>query len=290
MSTLFTTDFEGYADGEASLLANGWLGPVVPLVGERCQVVSSDANSGTKSVMCGNDLTPPAIDTPQSIHRAISPSGSSVACLGWAKKPILGSNGLQILFYFDGDSNPGIQAYNTPSVDGGEGVQVAGPLGVLGTVNGLVAANTYYSMRLQMHMSTVHASHTSVNSDGCVSLYVNGSVVLAITGAQIYVTDSGWASNINYPPDFVQIGGQCWLDDVTIDDDVMVCGFPAVTGSLCCGDKGTVHAPRAVLFSLDGNTNTNTTPGLFKIAGDLEVTGAASLGVTTSSRLDGLGT
>jgi hypothetical protein len=48
-------------------------------------------------------------------------------------------------------------------------------------------------------------------------------------------------------------------------------------GSLAAGYKSTIKAPRAVLFSLDGNANENATPGLFMIAGDLLVTGTVTL-------------
>jgi hypothetical protein len=55
------------------------------------------------------------------------------------------------------------------------------------------------------------------------------------------------------------------------------------------GANGTVTAPLAVLYSLDGNANTNDTQGLFKIAGDLEVTGTfTSGGGDVSAQLDAL--
>jgi hypothetical protein len=64
-----------------------------------------------------------------------------------------------------------------------------------------------------------------------------------------------------------------------------------IPGSVAFGDKVTVTAPRAVAFSVDGNTNVHDTEGVVKIFGDLEVTGDfGSGGDSLSAYLDSLGT
>ncbi len=62
-----------------------------------------------------------------------------------------------------------------------------------------------------------------------------------------------------------------------ISDTELYYDEDGITGSFVAGVTGTVTATRAALFSLDGAVNTNDTPGLFKIAGDLEVTGTTTL-------------
>lgn len=59
-------------------------------------------------------------------------------------------------------------------------------------------------------------------------------------------------------------------------------------GSSVFGVNGTVTTRRAVLFSLDGATNTHSQEGELKICGDFEVTGTAIIPMSAS--LDALGT
>jgi hypothetical protein len=302
MATIFSTDFEGYADGNASLVANGWLGSF------HCAVVSAVAHGGSKSCMCGNDLTiapfPDTIDGGWTIFRAIAPSTSSVSAEAWMHKAqgtptppqTQQTGGLIYLFHSAGTAT--IQAVAATGLGNHNHFDLRTVVGSTSTLWGRaldVLPNNeddqYFSVKLQIHMSTVNATLDGVNPDGCMSVWVNGVLVLEMTEVDVFVTSTGWATGVNHPPDRVEFGNSVWVDDITVTDDVMVCGVHPREGSLCVGDQGTVEATRAVLFSLDGNTNSNTTPGLFKVAGNLEVTGTATFGgTTTSARLDGLGT
>lgn len=296
MAVLFTTDFESYATGWSDLAADGWLGSGPPF--NRTEVVTTESHGGSKSCQLGDDLISdvgdPTIDDVQILYRNIAPSTQSVSAEAWFRVPYpitapqsSPSPGGGIAFFYTGSSMT-ISGFGRSGTTVARNVRAANLTTVYGdALNVLPGDDTWYSMKLQICMSTVNAAHDGVNSDGCVTLYVNDVAVVEAVGVEVAITNSGWASGLNYPPDIVEFNGAVWVDDITVTDDIMPC-VPQTKGRFCCGYQGTITAPRAVLFSLNGSPNTNDTPGLFKIAGDLEVTGTANLD-TITSRLDGLG-
>ena len=62
----------------------------------------------------------------------------------------------------------------------------------------------------------------------------------------------------------------------------------AITGSAVFGVTTTVTATRAIAFGLDGATNTHGTAGMFKVFGDMDVTGTVTFSGTLSVLLDAL--
>jgi hypothetical protein len=125
------------------------------------------------------------------------------------------------------------------------------------------------------------------DTDGFVEVLVDGVQVASFTGPVWNQRD-----DINPDPYWNQVlvrtvgaftGWEVWDEVATI------------RGSFVAGETGTVTATRAALFSLDGAVNTNSTEGLFKVAGDTEVTGTLNvdgedIDADLSAALDGLTT
>jgi hypothetical protein len=63
-----------------------------------------------------------------------------------------------------------------------------------------------------------------------------------------------------------------------------------IIGSAVFGVTTTVTATRAIAFGLDNAVNVHGTAGMFKVFGDMEVTGSFASGTSLSDDLDGLGT
>ncbi len=66
-----------------------------------------------------------------------------------------------------------------------------------------------------------------------------------------------------------------------ISDTELYYEADGLVGCLVAGVKTTVAATRAIAFGLDDNTNVHDTAGMFKVFGDVEITGELTVGSTT---------
>jgi hypothetical protein len=115
---------------------------------------------------------------------------------------------------------------------------------------------------------------TSVASDGYVKYYIDGVSVGEMLNIPFFIdaNNANDITTISLASDVVHSGSGLFgaMGDVLFADSECT---STVTGSAAFGVDGTVTATRAVLFSLDGETNTHSDAGVLKICGDLVVTG-----------------
>jgi hypothetical protein len=137
-------------------------------------------------------------------------------------------------------------------------------------------AGTSYRFKMAWKCGTPSGGppFTSVASDGYVRWYLDDVLIGELTSQPVYVdtTNANAVTTVLLATD--QITGGSGLFGA-LDSYSFFSGAPVVTitGSAVFGVTGTVTATRAVLFSLDGETNVHSDAGVLKICGDLEVTG-----------------
>lgn len=167
------------------------------------------------------------------------------------------------------------------------------------TANDVYVPSTFIKIRIEGTLSTVDGVTFESNTDGEFRLYsaAPGAIVgdfdhgaatllLSQTGVHVMtdVNDPEWDRGIWGPMgnlDHVRIG---YMDEVVTLPTGLV-------GSTVFGVNTTVTATRAFAVGLDGNSNVHSDSGVFKIFGDLEVTGSFTGGsVDINAELDGLGT
>lgn len=180
---------------------------------------------------------------------------------------------------------------------------------VVGTVGaGTIGLDTWYRYTLTWTcgsnpVEVALFSPPTADSDGTITvtqqpsaggtidtLFSVASIPLYTGPGVVFSGGSGGFSALNENNDFEMAA---WGDFTNI---VIARCASSLRGSFVAGVTTTVTADRAIAFGLDGNVNTHSTAGTFKVFGDMDVTGDfvtpdgnLSAG-TMSDRLDGLGT
>ncbi len=270
MAVLYITDFEDFTLGDSNG-QHGW----GDNDGGSTNIVDTRAHSGTKSIYgsaalgsAGGGLGP----------TGFAPSKRAIYAETWSywdSSSTSSPMGGGLLFIVDAVGFNGVFVGSTGGDPTMVRLEVAG-LPILESDTGVVPADEWYHSRYEVTFSTYTVG--TPNADGGAKIWINGTLVLTVENE--VVAASGGDNDAWWDQFAVLMEG--WIDDIEIGDLVVV-------GSMVVGVTGTVTAPRAVLFSLNGDTNTNSTPGLFKIAGDLEVTGTASVAGDATPALDALG-
>lgn len=166
--------------------------------------------------------------------------------------------------------------------------------------------NSWRTLKLVVVPSTVTGSFAgdgtigsgSVASDGSITLYSKLSNDPDSAFVQEF-SETGLSFAVNRYE--TTAGHTTYARGITFGEATFVGGITniyayfdsgAIRGSWAIGEGVTVTATNAIALSVDGNTNTLSTPNLVKVFGDFEVTGTATIpGVTTfdlSTALDGL--
>lgn len=106
------------------------------------------------------------------------------------------------------------------------------------SVSGVYVNDAYQHMEMFWRLSSVNDEQTGLNHDGCLWIYVNGTLRFGQTGLQITTGDGEWGSDLNrWNRGFVSWGG--FIDDVAITMDEVGCESPPIPP--CPGIRG---APR----------------------------------------------
>lgn len=178
-------------------------------------------------------------------------------------------------------------------------------------VAGTVTLDAWYSYALTWTCGSNPAEVSlsvvpTANSDGRITLTSTPSAggivstLFALTNIPLYTGPGtvfsggiGGYSALNENDNF-QVSGWGKFTNVVISR----CA-DGIIGSMVAGVKTTVNVTRAIAFGLDDNTNVHDTEGMFKVFGDVEITGELTVGSTTiggggsidiSDLLDALGT
>ena len=139
---------------------------------------------------------------------------------------------------------------------------------IIDTANNVYTPSTFAKIRVEWLMSTL--SGLTINYDGYIKLYVDDVLIIDETGIPVMTDDSAFP---NW--DAIAFGPMGVLDLLEVG---YVTGAVAFDGPLILGVNTDVKAKRAFAMGLDNDTHVHSTEGLGIIYGDLEVTGAITVG------------
>lgn len=146
-----------------------------------------------------------------------------------------------------------------------DGTTIAGP-----TTDPVWVANTWNEIEVTI---VVH------NTTGSITLKKAGVTVLTATGLDTQALGTEAIDGVEIIPQSAS-GSHAAIDTVRLSDPSTP---PAIVGSAVFGVTTTVKATRAIAFGLDNNVNVHNTAGMFKVFGNVSITGDLTVDGTTTT-------